>query len=120
MDAFSGDSIPTHLLTIEAMKTYLGHLKPDGILAVHVTNHYLDLLPVMAAIAQHFGKVALKYEMDPGDQDKYCRNSIWVMIMSPDRAAHLPDQLKGGLPLKPREGFKAWTDGFSNLLSVLK
>jgi hypothetical protein len=120
MDAFSGDSIPTHLLTLEAMKTYIGHLQPDGILAVHVTNHYLNLLPVMAAIAQHFGKVALKYEMDPGDQDKYCRNSIWVMIMSPDRATHLPDQLKGGIPLKAQEGFKPWTDGFSNLLSVLK
>ena len=120
MDAFSGDSIPTHLLTLEAMKTYLDHLKPDGILAVHVTNHYLDLLPVMASVAQHYGKVALKYELDPGDQDKYCRNTTWVMIMSPERAAHLPDQLKDGDLLKPREGFKAWTDGFSNLLSVMK
>ena len=120
MDAFSGDSIPTHLLTLEAMKTYLDHLKPDGILAVHITNHYLDLLPVMAAVAQHFGKVALKYELDPGDQDKYCRSTTWVLIMSPERAAHLPDQLKDGALLKPREGFKAWTDGFSNLLSVMK
>ena len=101
MDAFSGDSIPTHLLTLEAMKTYLDHLKPDGILAVHITNHYLDLLPVMAAVAQHFGKVALKYELDPGDQDKYCRSTTWVLIMSPERAAHLPDQLKDGALLKP-------------------
>ena len=120
MDAFSGDSIPAHLLTLEAMQTYLGHLKPEGILAVHVTNHYLDLLPVMASVAQHFGKVALKYELDPGDQDKYCRNTTWVLIMSPERAASLPDQLKDGEVLKPREGFKAWTDSFSNLLSVMK
>ena len=120
MDAFSGDSIPTHLLTLEAMQTYLGHLKPEGILAVHVTNHYLDLLPVMASIAQHFDKVALKYELDPGDGDKYCRNSTWVLIMSPARAASLPDLLKGGDVLKPRAGFKPWTDGFSNLLSVMK
>jgi hypothetical protein len=43
IDAFSGDSIPTHLLTLEAMQSYLRHLKSDGILAVHITNRYLDL-----------------------------------------------------------------------------
>jgi hypothetical protein len=48
IDAFSGDSIPTHLLTIEAMQAYLRHLKSDGVLAVHITNRYLDLRPVVA------------------------------------------------------------------------
>jgi hypothetical protein len=57
VDAFSGDSIPTHLLTLEAMQGYLRHLNaPDGILAVHITNRYLDLRPVVAAAAEHFGK----------------------------------------------------------------
>ena len=120
MDAFSGDSIPTHLLTLEAMQTYLGHLSPDGILAVHITNHYLDLLPVMAAAAQHFGKVALKYALQPGPQDTYCRSTTWVLIMSPERFASLPQQLKDGEVLTPRADFKAWTDSFSNLLGVLK
>ena len=59
MDAFSGDSIPAHLLTLEAMQTYLRHLRPDGILAVHITNRYLDLKPVMAAAASHFGRTTL-------------------------------------------------------------
>ena len=51
MDAFSGDSVPTHLLTIEAMQVYLRHLKTDGLLAVNISNRYLDLRPVVAAAA---------------------------------------------------------------------
>ena len=120
MDAFSGDSIPTHLLTLEAMKTYLGHLKPEGLLAVHITNRYLDLRPVMAAAAQNFGKTALLYELDPGDNDAYCRHSVWVLLMSPERASNLPAGLRGGERLVPRPNFSPWTDSFSNLLGILK
>lgn len=120
MDAFSGDSIPTHLLTLEAMKTYLGHLKPEGLLAVHITNRYLDLRPVMAAAAQNFGKTALLYELDPGDNDAYCRHSVWVLLMSPERASNLPAGLRGGEQLVPRPNFSPWTDSFSNLLGILK
>lgn len=120
LDAFSGDSIPTHLLTLEAIKSYLGHLKPDGMLAVHITNRYLDLSPVMAAAAQAFGKTALRYELDPDDKDDYCRHSIWVLLMSPERAAALPPALREGSKLLPRPGFTPWTDSFSNLLSILK
>ena len=120
MDAFSGDSIPAHLLTLEAMKTYFGQLKADGLLAVHITNRYLDLEPVMAAVAQHYGKTALTYDLDPGDDDLYCRHTTWVLMMSPARAAALPLSLQDGVPLKPRPGFAPWTDSFSNLLKILK
>lgn len=119
MDAFSGDSIPTHLLTLEAMQTYLGHLKPDGLLAVHITNHYLDLRPVMAAAAQHFGRAALLYELAP-DDDAFCRHSAWVLFMQPESVASLPASLHGGERLVPRPGFRPWTDSFSNLLGILK
>lgn len=105
MDAFSGDSIPTHLLTLEAIQTYLGHLKPEGLLAIHITNHYLDLRPVMAAAAQHFGKAALLYELEPEDSDAYCHRSIWVLFMRPENAASLPAGLQGGERLVPRPGF---------------
>ncbi|WP_137894385.1 fused MFS/spermidine synthase [Ramlibacter sp. 2FC] len=120
MDAFSGDSIPTHLLTLEAMQTYLGHLKPEGLLAVHITNHYLDLGPVMAAAAQHFGRVAMLYALEPDEQDAYCRSSDWVLFVSPERARALPEGLAGGEALVPRPGFRPWTDSFSNLLGILK
>jgi len=120
IDAFSGDSIPTHLLTLEAMKGYFGHLKADGVLAVHITNRYLDLQPVMAGAAAHFGKVAYFYELDPEDDDDYCRHSIWVLMMSPARFAGLPALKEGGQLLAVRPGFKPWTDSFSNLFGILK
>lgn len=120
MDAFSGDSIPTHLLTLEAMKIYLGHMKSDGILAVHITNQYLDLQPVMAAIAQHYGKIALLYSLPKNPPEPFCRHTTWVLLMSPERAANLPKELQGGMKLTPRPGFKPWTDGFSNLVDILK
>jgi spermidine synthase len=120
MDAFSGDSVPTHLLTLEAMRTYLSHLKPQGLLAIHITNRYLDLRPVMAAAAEHFGKVALVYNLEPADNDAYCHHSVWVLMMAPERAENLPASLRAGEPLAPRPGFRPWTDSFSNLLGVLK
>ena len=120
MDAFSGDSIPVHLLTLEALRADLLHLKPDGILAVHITNTYLDLRPVMAAAAQELGLVAHLYEINPDEHDVYCRHSSWVLLMKPERAAHLPPGLAPGESLAPRPGFRAWTDGFSNLMDVLK
>ncbi len=120
MDAFSGDSIPTHLLTLEAMKIYLRHMKSDGILAVHITNQYLDLQPVMAAIAQHYGKVAMLYSLPKNPSEPFCRHTTWVLLMSPERAANLPKELQGGIKLAPRPSFKPWTDSFSNLVDILK
>lgn len=120
MDAFSGDSIPAHLLTLEAMQGYLRQLKADGILAVHITNRYLDLQPVMAAAARHFGKTALLYALEPDEDDDFCSSSDWVLIMSPARAAALPLVMNDGEPLQPRPGFRPWTDSFTNLFSVLK
>ncbi len=120
MDAFSGDSIPAHLLTLEAMKIYFAQLKPDGVLAVHITNRYLDLQPVMAAVARQYGKTALVYDIDPAEDDLYCRHSTWVLLMSPQVAAALPASLQDGAPLNPRPGFAPWTDSFSNLFTILK
>jgi hypothetical protein len=120
MDAFSGDSVPTHLLTLEAMKTYLGHLKPEGLLAVHITNRYLDMRPVIASAARHHGQVALLYDVESRGDEDLCRHSTWVLVMSPERAAQLPPGLQGGEPLEPKVGFRPWTDGFSNLLSILR
>ena len=74
----------------------------------------------MAAVAQHYGKTALTYDLDPGDDDLYCRHTTWVLMMSPARAAALPQSLQDGVPLKPRPGFAPWTDSFSNLLKILK
>ncbi|MEY3664599.1 MAG: hypothetical protein RLZZ153_781 [Pseudomonadota bacterium] len=120
MDAFSGDSVPTHLATVEAMKTYLSHLKPGGLLAFNITNHYLDMRPIMAAAAQQLGKVAMAYELSNVPVDDVCRRSHFVLMMDPQQAANLPEQLKVFTRLEPQAGFKPWTDNYSNLLGILK
>ncbi|HRD92367.1 MAG TPA: fused MFS/spermidine synthase [Accumulibacter sp.] len=120
IDAFSGDSIPTHLLTLEAMRAYLRHLKSDGLLAVHITNRYLDLRPVIAAAASQLGMAALIFDLDPAADDRFCRHSVWVLLMSPERAAKVPKAMQAADKLSPRPGFEVWTDSFSNLLGVLR
>jgi hypothetical protein len=120
MDAFSGDSIPTHLVTLEAFDAYARHLQPGGLLAVHITNTYLDLRPVMAAAAHHLGRVALLVELASGHGDPFCRRSSWVVFVSPEQARSLPPSLQEAEVLQPTPGFRPWTDTFSNLFDILK
>jgi SAM-dependent methyltransferase len=119
MDAFSGDSVPVHLITREAFRNYFRHLKPDGIVAVNVSNRYLNLQPVMAAAAADFGKVALLYEYSPDEDDFLCFDCTWVLIMDRKTAAAHPALQNAGKLLKPRPGFREWTDDFSNLFGIL-
>jgi hypothetical protein len=120
IDAFSGDSIPTHLLTLEAMQAYLRHLKSGGVLAVHITNRYLDLRPVIAGAAEELGVSALIFDLDPAAGDRFCRHSVWVLLMPAERAAQLSRSFHGAEKLAPRPGFTPWTDSFSNLLGILQ
>ena len=120
MDAFSGDSIPVHLVTLEAMRIYMARLKPRGILAVHITNHYLDLRPVMAAAAEQLDRAVLVFDLAPTDAMPFCRHSIWALIVPRDLAASPPNALLASKLVAPIPGFKPWTDSFSNLLGVLK
>ena len=120
MDAFSGDSVPVHLITKEAFHEYFRHMKPDGIVAVNVTNHYLDLRPVIAAAAAAFGKVALLYQYHPDEDNFLCFDCAWVLIMDPSAASALPRLERAGDPLRPRPKFRLWTDDFSNLFQIIK
>src|SRR5438105_9476048 len=82
MDAFSGDSVPVHLITKEAFATYFRHLKPDGILAVNITNTYLRLEPVIERAASFYRKVALAYDSYRDPDDNFCFACSWSLIMS--------------------------------------
>ena len=119
MDAFSGDSVPVHLITREAFRNYFRHLKPGGIVAVNVSNRYLNLQPVMAAAAAEFGKVALLYEYSPDEDDFLCFGCTWVLIMDKKTADAHPSLVMAGEIMKPRAGFRVWTDDFSNLFGIL-
>ena len=120
MDAFSGDSVPVHLITREAFQTYLRHLKPGGILAVNISNKHLDLRPVMERGATAVGRIALYYSYDASEEDTFCKNADWVLITEPNVRDTQPALYKAGQVLKPYTAFHAWTDDFSNMFRILK
>jgi hypothetical protein len=120
MDAFSGDSVPVHLITREAFATYFRHLKPGGILAVNISNTYLNLEPVMERAADAFHKTALVYHYTPGEEEPLCFGCSWTLIMDPATAEQHPALKSAGKVLKPDHQFRIWTDNFSNMFSILK
>ena len=120
MDAFSGDSVPVHLITREAFATYFRHLKPTGILAVNISNTYLDLEPVMERAANAFGKVALAYHFEPDDDDDFCFGCAWTLIMNQSTADAHPSLKVNVKVLKQERPFRIWTDEFSNMFGILK
>ena len=120
MDAFSGDSVPVHLITREAFQTYLRHLKPGGILVVNITNRHLDLRPVMERGAAAIGRIALYYTYDASEDDTFCKDADWVLITEPNVGQSMPGLYRAGQVLKPYTGFQVWTDDFSNMFRILK
>lgn len=118
VDAFSGDSIPIHLMTREAFELYFQHLKEDGVLAVHITNRHLDLSDPVRQLAADMGKETLLIVDDPENwEGKY---SEWVLIANNrDLLARIEadDWHTPWYTESPRE--IRWTDDYSNLLQVV-
>lgn len=119
VDAFSGDSIPVHLLTREAFALYFRHLKPGGVLAVHISNRFLDLQPVVEAGAAAFTKQALLIEND-SQKSEGVYSSTWVLIGNRDGLLADPSILQAAEELTEQNGSQLWTDDYSSLLRVLK
>ena len=119
VDAFSSDAIPVHLLTREAVQLYFRHLKPAGVLALHISNRYLDLKPVSVGGAEAAGRQAWAVE-DEGDQASYFSSSTWVLVTA-NVAMYAGDFFKDAYvyQLSPKKGFRPWTDDYSNLFQIL-
>ncbi len=119
VDAFSSDAIPIHLLTREALDLYFHHLKPSGILALHVSNRYLDLIPVCERGAEFFHKQAMVVSDDP--EEGYLSDSTWVLLTSEgDWFKTAPFSHADMDPATAPKGFRAWTDDYSNVFQILK
>ena len=119
VDAFSSDSIPVHLLTIEAFRAYLRHLKPGGILAIHVSNRYLDLLPVVAKAAQQLSlQVRQVYSQD--DYAIGVFRSDWLLLAAADSAFDNEALQAESKPLETQPDIRLWTDDYSDLHGILK
>jgi hypothetical protein len=119
VDAFSGDAIPVHLLTREAFALYLLHLKPGGILAIHTSNTFLDLAPVVQLLADDAHYPA-RLVTNGDDLRKLIDASDWVLVTRNDRFLNNLDattlQESVELPLKLR----LWTDDYNNLFQILR
>ncbi len=120
LDAFSSDAIPVHLLTEEAFEMYLRKLKPGGIICAHISNRYLDLSIVLGAISKDLNLVNLDDDDEDVDdaEKRIGKNpSKWIFLarakddFGPLNKLSLP-------PIDPTPGARAWTDDFSNVLSV--
>lgn len=116
IDAFSGDAIPVHLLTLEALDVYLRHLAPDGILAFHVSNKFLVLPPVVGTLAKARGLQA-RYV---GDRDPATGAAIseWVLLSRSGASLAHPRIAPASSEAPARGG--VWTDDFATPLLALK
>jgi hypothetical protein len=118
VDAFSSDSIPVHLITTEAIQLYLAHLKDDGMLVIHVTNRYMDLVPVVAANMHAIDPALQGRVIDyvpPKAGDLNAAHSIAIAISKSSKSLEALDQNSDVKPLMPVSGIDQWTDDFSNL-----
>jgi spermidine synthase len=118
VDAFSGDSIPVHLLTREAATIYLKHLHPDGYIAFHISNRYVDLMPVVYDIARQNGLELVSYQ-NKADFQTGTYQSEWVVLRRPGNNQVIPEfnfyptsMLKGKATV--------WTDDRSSLFEIMK
>lgn len=119
VDAFSSDAIPMHLLTREAFAQYRRHLGKSGLLAVHISNRYLDLQPVLREEAA-LGPWNLRFISDEGDEEtEGTYHSDWVLL-SPDPKALERPEFEGAVPMDSTRQVRRWTDDFSNLYRILR
>jgi spermidine synthase len=118
VDAFSGDSIPIHLLTKEAFALYLRHLQPNGVLAVHVSNKFLDLAPVVLRAAEAFDKQARS--VDTSDEKTgVSYGAEWILVTG-SSTFFAQDMLRAAKPIASNASVPLWTDDFASVYQVLR
>ena len=119
VDAFSSDSIPVHLLTAEAFQAYFRHLKPGGILAVHISNRYVDLKPVLKEAAAKFGREVRIVE-DDSNGEKGTYGTTWVLFADSPQVFEPPPLAGAAELLASDRSIRLWTDDYSDLYAILK
>ena len=120
VDAFSGDSVPTHLLTKEAFELYQSHLASDAsVLALHVSNRYLNLLPVVARLARERGLHSLVVDIDKGQPEDWALSSLWVLLSKDPASLKLDVPADDASTLATIGEGPLWTDEFTSLWGLV-
>lgn len=121
LDAFSSDSIPVHLLTREAFQLYQRHVKTNGIIAVHISNHFLDLEPVVLNLARQFGYHVANIDFEEQSDQWWLYASSWMLLSRDPRLLDDPEISALALPPKTNAlSAPLWTDDFASLFQILK
>ncbi len=126
LDAFNSDAIPVHLLTREAFAVYARHLRTNGVIAVHTSNQYLDLEPVVVNVARHLGfhVAVINFEEDEDDTDEEANwweyASTWILLTRDQEYLRLPAISQAASPAKTNtHPIPLWTDDFASLFQIL-
>lgn len=119
VDAFSGDAVPVHLLTKEAFAVYFRHLKPDGILAVHTSNTYLNLAPVVKLLAEDADYPA-RLITSEDDASAMVSSADWVLVTRNQEFLNKAEALAGSKAIEIPAHLRLWTDDYNNLFEILR
>jgi hypothetical protein len=118
LDAFSGDAIPAHLLTREAGELYRQRLKPNGVMAFHISNDFLDLAPVVQKLAQTIGYQSVLVRSHSGDDLVLAAD--WMLVTNNADILNNEAVKLHSAPITQIPGLRVWTDDYSNLFEILK
>lgn len=120
LDAFSSDAIPVHLLTKEAFEIYMQQIKPDGVIAVHISNRYLDLRPVVERLAAEFDLQVATISDD--DEPQWWIYATTWMILTKNKAILEHEEIRdvADAPEPSNRNVPLWTDDFASLYSIMK
>ena len=119
VDAFSGDAIPLHLLTTQALALYRRHLAPGGVIAFHISNRHVDLEPPIWILANQAGmqsRIVSSYANDARDEF----TATWLLVSDNSAFFDQPEVSSHSSPATPNSSLRPWTDDFSSLLPVLR
>jgi SAM-dependent methyltransferase len=119
VDAFSGDAIPVHLLTKEAFAVYFRHLKPGGILAVHTSNTYLNLVPVVKLLAED-ADYATRLIASDEETSMMVSSADWVLVTRNQEFLKKPETFAGSENITVPPRLRLWTDDYNNLYEILR
>jgi SAM-dependent methyltransferase len=117
IDAFSSDSIPVHLMTVEALAAYERHMQPDGIIAFHISNRFLQLHPVVEQLATARGLAVAWLEELRNDGSTV---SDWILLSKEPAALLKPYIAAAAQPIPTKPDWRLWTDDFNNIVQVLR
>ena len=117
VDAFSGDAIPVHLLTAEAMTLYRSHLAAGGVIAFHVSNQYLDLAPVVARLAEANGMEAQEVHTT-ANEARGEMQATWMLVSARREFFAVPEVARASVPVAAAGAL--WTDDYSSLLPLVR